>query len=504
MIFILVVISLMLISTVKLQVLTRSNGAPVGDNLNSETAGPSGPVLLQDLQLIEKLSALGRERIPERVVHARGTAAKGYFLTTADLSSITKANIFSKRGIMTPVLVRFSTVIHSEGSPETLRDPRGFAVKFYTSEGNWDLVGNNFPVFFIRDAKQFPDMVHSLKPDPVTNIQDPNRYFDFFSFKPEAIQMLTFLYSPLGIPANYRQMNGSSVHAYKFVNKNCDVKYVKFTWSSRQGVRGLYRADAARIQSVNFNHATQDLYENIQSGRFPIWDLYAQTIDAANINNFDFNPIDSTKRWPENVIPSFKVGELYLTQIPDNFFQTTEQSLFSPNNLVPGIEASEDRLLQGRIFSYADAQRYRLGINNKYLEPNRPLAKVMTPAVQDGDGFSSPKKGSVNYFPTNYQSDPGYVQVDNSSCPYQFQSIPFNKTQNFKQAGDYFRSLSIPDQQELIVSFGSDLAKVKSQMIREMIASYAFKANATYGAGVSSYANVNMTRVMNLASNYED
>ena len=332
------------------QQVTKNNGAPVTDNVNSQTAGPLGPVLLQDTDLIEKLAAFDRERIPERVVHPRGTAAKGVFRATEDLSDLTRAALFGQAGKETPVLLRFSSVVNSKGSPETLRDPRGFAVKFYTEEGNWDMVGNNFPVFFIRDAKQFPDMVHSLKPDPYTNLQDPNRYFDFFSFKPEATQMFTLLYSPLGIPTSLREMDGSGVHAFKFVDETCDQTYVKFTWKSRQGNNGLTPKEAAAIQATDFNHLTSDLYSNINAGNHPIWDLYIQTIEPERINDFDFNPLDTTKTWPESIAPLRKVGEMTLNEVPENFFQWTEQSAFAPSNMVPGIEASEDRMLQGRLF----------------------------------------------------------------------------------------------------------------------------------------------------------
>ena len=486
--------------------ITRTNGAPVDDNLNSETAGPSGPVLLQDAQLIDKLSSFDRERIPERAAHARGTAAKGYFTTTADLTAITRADIFNEVGKITPVLVRFSTATNSKGSPESIRDTRGFAVKFYTKQGNWDLAGNNFPVFFIRDSKQFPDMLHALKPDPVTNLLDPNRYFDFFSFKPEAIHHLTFLYSPLGIPANYRQMNGSSIHAFKFINNNCDVKYVKFTWSSKQGVVGLTRAQAAQIQSTDFNHATRDLYQSIQNGKFPKWDLYAQTIDAVHVNSFEFNPIDSTKIWPESIIKPFKIGELTLDEVPENFFRFTEQSAFSPNNLVPGIEPSEDPLLQGRLFSYPDSQRYRLGVNNHYLEPNKPLSKVVTPSVQDGAGYSPPRKGHVNYYPSHYTTDPGFsLESKNWSCPYRFQDIPFHsKYQTFKQTGELYESFSQSFKNELVNNLGLDLAQVSNKLIREKIASYIFKANPDYGKALASMANVNLRQIEMMAAQYKD
>lgn len=490
--------------------LTRPTGAPVGDNLNSETAGPLGPTLLQDHHLIEKLAHFDRERIPERVVHARGTAAKGFFKATADLSDITRAAPFQEVGKKTPVLLRFSSVINSKGSPETLRDPHGFAVKFYTEEGNWDIVGNNFPVFFIRDAKQFPDMVHSLKPDPKTNVQHPRRYLDFFSFKPESTHMLTLLFSPLGIPTSYREMDGSGVHAFKFVNEACEAKYVKFTWKARQGNKGLTPSEAAAIQAVDFNHLTNDLYNNIEKGNHPVWDLYIQTIELADVDKFSFNPLDTTKIWPEEAAASRKVGELVLNEVPDNFFQWTEQAAFAPSNMIPGIEPSEDRMLQGRLFSYADTHRYRLGINHLELEPNKPRAATHAVSVQDGAGYSSPKAQHTNYFPSHYKDDPGFATTDAEykTCQYVLkgstQQIPFEKTQNFKQAGELYRSFDQRSKDALVEAFGGDLAAVENAEIRTLITSFLYKADPEYGTRVGELAKANMAKAKQLAASYTD
>lgn len=282
--------------------LTTNTGAPVGDNQNSQTVGSEGPVLLQDINLLDKLASFDRERIPERVVHARGAGAYGEFVAADDFTAFTMAKFINQKGKKTPVFVRFSTVIHGNGSPETLRDPRGFATKFYTEEGNYDVVGNNLPVFFIRDAIKFPDMVHSLKPSPITNKQDPNRVFDFFSNIPESTQMLTRLYSDYGIPANYRQMNGSSVHAFKWINSKGEVVYVKYSWKTKQGEKNLSSEEASKIQGMDFQHATNDLYDNIKKGNFPQWDLYVQMIKADEFAKFDFYPLDATKHWPEDLV----------------------------------------------------------------------------------------------------------------------------------------------------------------------------------------------------------
>lgn len=498
-------ISLAITGTVLAEpVLTRSAGAPVGNNQDSQTAGALGPVLLQDHHLIEKLAHFDRERIPERVVHARGTGAFGIFKATADLTDITKAAPFQETGKESPVFVRFSSVVHSKHSPETLRDPRGFAVKFYTDQGNWDLVGNNFPTFFIRDAIKFPDMVHAFKPNPQTNIQEASRVFDFFSHIPEATRTLTLLYSPLGIPRSYREMDGSGVHAFKFTNAECTQNYVKFTWKSRQGNIGLSPEQASVIQAKNFNHLTQDLYNNIVKGNYPVWDLHIQTIATSQVNDFDFNPLDTTKIWPESLVPSRKVGELTLNKVPDNYFQSTEQSAFSPSNMIPGIEPSEDRMLQGRLFSYADTQRYRLGVNHMSLSVNAPKVAVNT-HNQEGEGYSKAEVSTVNYQPS--RSGKGFVddkQYEYCQVPVSgtTQQIPFQKTQNFKQAGELYRSFSKADQTHLVNALAGDLKTVKNEEIRTIFTSFLYKADKEYGERVASMANVDMKEVKRLATSY--
>jgi len=487
-------------------VLTRSTGAPVGNNQNSLTAGASGPTLLQDHHLIEKLAHFDRERIPERVVHARGAGAYGVFKATADLTDMTRAVPFNESGKETPVFVRFSSVVHSKHSPETLRDPRGFAVKFYTEQGNWDLVGNNFPTFFIRDAIKFPDMVHAFKPNPQTNLQEASRVFDFFSHIPEATRTLTLLYSPLGIPKSYREMNGSGVHAFKFTNKQCEQNYVKFSWKSRQGNIGLSPEQASAIQAKNFNHLTQDLYDNIKQGNYPVWDLYIQTMKPSQVNSFDFNPLDDTKIWPEAQIASRKVGELTLNKVPDNYFQATEQSAFAPSNMIPGIEPSEDRMLQGRLFSYADTQRYRLGINHMHLPVNAAKIQVNS-HNQEGAGYSMAKTSTVNYQPS--RSGDGFT--DDKQFEYcattlegNTQQIPFQKTQNFKQAGELYRSFSEQDQTHLVNALAADLKTVKNEQVRTIFSSFLYKSDAEYGERIAKRVNVNLDEVKKLAISYQD
>lgn len=495
-------------------VFTLNSGAPIGDNENSLTAGRNGPVLLQDLHLLEKTAHFNRERIPERVVHARGVGAFGEFICTEDLSHLTDASIF-KCGKVTPLFLRFSTVINSKGSPETVRDPRGFAIKFYTDQGNWDLVGNNLPVFFIRDSMQFSELIHSLKPSPVTNLQDPNRYFDFLSFVPESTNMLTHLFSPLGIPANYRQMNGFGVHGFKFTRKDCKNNHlVKFNWKSRQGVVGLKPNQAARIQGIDFNHATRDLYDAICKGNFPRWDLEIQVIREECIDAFDFDLLDATKIWPEDLIPSYKVGELVLNRIPNNFFQSSEQVAFSPN-FIDGIEASNDRMLQGRLFSYKDAQKYRLGVNNTYLPINRPLVPVNNTNI-DGEGCSAPQRGQVNYQPSNYKDlivDPQFEPCKFAVGPKTTQEpISINKQRNFVQAGVLYREFSPEVQDSLVDVFSSELQQVtglcgcvgseRAYDIRVTICAFLYNADVEYGTRVAARSNVDIKDVICKASQY--
>lgn len=357
--------------------LTGETGHRTGNNQDSQTAGDTGPILLQDIYTLEKLRRFNTERIPERVVHARGVGAFGYFRSTKDLSSLTRSAIFSGGDKRTGVFCRFSTVAHGKHSPETLRDIRGFSLKFNSKEdGIWDLVGNNLPVFPIRDHIKFPDLIHAIKPDPITNIQDPNRIFDFFAATGGiATHVLTFLFSDLGIPKAYRFMQGNSVHAYKFVNKQRKFTYVKFNWVPVQGELNLTMAEAREIQGRDFNHATRDLMDAIRAKKFPRWKMRIQVLQPDQLDDFDFNPLDSTKIWPESIAPFTEVGELVLNKIPPNFYQFSEQAAFDPGNFLPAaIEPSEDRLLQGRLISYHESQLYRLGSGNfQQLPVNRPI-----------------------------------------------------------------------------------------------------------------------------------
>ncbi|MGL5094234.1 MAG: catalase, partial [Planctomycetia bacterium] len=488
----------------KRHILTEDGGQPVGDNQNSRTAGPHGPVTLDNFHLIQKLARFDRERIPERVVHARGVGAHGEFVAYDDLSKLTKAKLFSEKGKTTPVFLRFSTVIHPSGSPETLRDPRGFAVKFYTEDGNWDLVGNNLPVFFIRDAIKFPDMIHSLKPSPITNQQDPNRVFDFFSHVPESTPMLTFVYSDQGTPASLRTMDGFGVHGFKMVNADGDVTYVKFNWRSMQGLKTYDAKEAAAAAARNQSIHTEDLYQAISRGEFPSWELAIQTLSPDKLDSFDFDPLDDTKIWPG--IPETKIGRMTLNRIPKNFFQASEQVAFSPGMVVPGIEPSEDRMLQGRLFSYADTQRYRVGTNYLMLPINKPLNAVVN-GNQDGSLNFDQTESDVNYQPSAAQ----YQPVEDPSAEYSkapltgtVRQTRTEKTLNFKQAGELYRSFDEKMRTNLIANLAGDLGKVVDPVVKTRLVSFFWQADEEYGKRLAEAVGVTPENVASMIEANKD
>lgn len=474
--------------------LTTNQGVPIGNNQSSRTAGQDGPTLLEDYQLLEKLAHFDRERAPERVVHARGVGAHGVFKVANSMKRYTKAAFLQQEGQETAVFVRFSTVIHGTHSPETLRDPRGFAVKFYTEEGNYDFVGNNLPVFFIRDAMKFPDMVHSLKPDPRTNLQNPDRYWDFMSLTPESTNMLVHLFSDEGIPANYREMRGSSVHAFKWINEHGNKVYTKLRWVPKQGVRNLSAEEASQIQAGDFNHATRDLYESIEQGDYPAWDLFVQILDPADLDAFDFNPLDATKDWFEDAIPYQLVGTMTLNRNPDNVFAETESVGFNPGVVVPGIEPSEDKLLQGRLFSYSDTQRHRIGTNYMQLPINCPFAQVNN-NQRDGAMPFKQQTDSINYEPNRYQHTP---QVDPAydDAPYPVQGEAarkvIDKPNNFGQAGQVWHRYSPAEQDALVKNLANDLQSVEEKTKLLAICNF-YRADEELGKRLAAKLQVDLT-----------
>lgn len=431
--------------------MTTNAGAPVWNNNSSLTVGSRGPVLLEDYHLIEKLANFTRERIPERVVHARGATAKGFFEVTHDVSHLTCADFLRAPGVQTPVLVRFSTVTHERGSPETLRDPRGFATKFYTREGNWDLVGNNFPVFFIRDGIEFPDTMHALKPNPKSNVQESWRFLDYFSHLPESLNTFAFFYDDVGIPLNYRHMEGFGVNTFTLVNKAGKVLYVKFHWKPTCGVKCLMDDEAVIVGGTNHSHATKDLYDSIAAGNYPEWKFYIQTMDPEDEDKFDFDPLDDTKIWPEDIFPLQPVGRMVLNRNIDNFFAENEQVSFNPAQIVPGIYYSDDKMLQVRLFGYGDTARHRIGPNYLMIPANAPKCAHHN---NQYDGFMNfmRREEEVNYFPSRF--DPVRV-AEKPPIPSRViygrrEKVKIEKENNFKQAGERYRSFS-PDRQERYV-----------------------------------------------------
>ncbi|APC46935.1 catalase [Virgibacillus halodenitrificans] len=472
--------------------LTTRQGHPVTNNQNIRTVGNRGPATLENYDFIEKISHFDREKVPERIVHARGAGAHGYFETYGKVgeepvSKYTRAKVFQEKGKQTPVFVRFSTVVHGNHSPETVRDPRGFAVKFYTEDGNWDLVGNNLKIFFIRDAMKFPDMIHAFRPDPVTNIQDSQRFFDFCANSPETFHMVTFVYSPWGIPANYRMMQGSGVNTYKWVNKEGKAVLVKYHWEPKQGIKNLTVEEASEIQATNFNHATQDLYDAIEQGDFPEWELFVQIMSDDEHPELDFDPLDDTKLWPEDQFPWLPVGKMVLNKNPENYFTEVEQAAFGTGVLVDGLDFSDDKMLQGRTFSYSDTQRYRVGAN--YLQVPINASKKRVATNQEGGQLryqndkAPGQNPHVNYEPSSLG---GLKEAEQFGTEYRpmikgnLVRESIDRQSNTKQAGETYRRFEDWEKDELLRNLIGDLSQCKQEIQDKMI-KLAEEADEQYG-----------------------
>jgi len=479
------------------QILTTRQGHPVTDNQNIRTLGNRGPATMENYHFIEKISHFDRERIPERVVHARGAGAHGVFEAYGQvggepIAKYTRARLFQEKGKQTPVFVRFSTVGHGGHSPETLRDPRGFAVKFYTEDGNWDLVGNNLKIFFIRDAMKFPDLIHSQKPDPITNIQSGERIFDFISNTPESTHMATFLFSPWGIPANYRQMQGSGVNTYKWVNADGESVLIKYHWEPlKQGIRNLTQPEAEAIQAKNFNHATQDLYEAIEKGDYPEWELCVQIISDDEHPELDFDPLDDTKLWPKEQFPFLPVGKMTLNRNPEDYFNEVEQSAFGTGVLVDGLEFSDDKMLQGRTFSYSDTQRYRVGANYLQLPINAPKNQVVTNQrggqMSYKSDFASGQNKHINYEPSTLNNVKEASKAGKDYSPrYEANLVrqKIDRTNDFKQAGETYRNFEDWEREDLINNLVNTLATCDKRIQDKMIEHFTL-ADADYGRRVA-------------------
>jgi catalase len=471
--------------------LTTESGAPVADNQHSQTAGPNGPVLLQDQHLLEKLARFNRERIPERVVHANGSGAYGWFEVTKDVTPYTRARFLSEIGKRTEVFVRFSTVAGGRGSADAVRDPRGFAVKFYTEDGNYDLTGNDTPIFFIRDPLKFPDFIHSQKPDPRTNRQEPDNVWDFFSLSPEATHMFTWLFGDRGIPASYRHMDGFGSHTFQWMNAAGEQSFVKYHFKTDQGIECLTAEEAAKVAGENPESHQIDLLEAIDRGDFPSWTLKVQIMPAAEAAGYRFNPFDLTKVWPYKDYPVQEVGRLVLDRNPDNYFADVEQSAFDPGHFVPGIGPSPDKMLQGRLFAYGDAHRYRLGVNHIELPVNRPHAAEVANYGRDGfmrgDGNAGAAK---NYEPNSFAGpaetgDPLYAPLaaDGASGPYEWDS---HEGDDFVQAGALYRVMDEAARARLVANIAGSLSQVSKDDVIARSVEHFTKADPEYGERVAA------------------
>ena len=490
--------------------LTTRQGHPVYDNQSNRTVGDRGPTVLENYHFLEKISHFDRERIPERVVHARGAGAHGYFEaygTVGDepISKYTRAKLFQEKGKQTPVFVRFSTVIHGGHSPENQRDPRGFAVKFYTEDGNWDLVGNNLKVFFIRDAIKFPDVIHALKPDPVTNRQDPNRVFDFMSLTPETMHMLTWLFSPRGIPANYREQEGAGVNTYKWVNADGEGVLIKYHWIPKQGVRSLTQEQADAV--TDFNHATKDLYEAIERGDYPEWEMQVQIMSDDEHPELDFDPLDDTKIWPEEDFPMLPAGRMVLNKNPENYFAEVEQAAFGTGVLVDGLDFSDDKMLQGRTFSYSDTQRHRVGPNYLQLPVNSPRTHVAT-NQRDGqmtyyvDSRNTNANPHINYEPN---SRGGLTEAAPGGAPHtpyvegKVVRQTISRENDYKQAGERYRVIEDWERDELINNLVTGL-KQCNRDIQERMVGHLTQCDREYGSRVAGGLGIGVPRAEAVAN----
>ncbi|THD79311.1 MAG: catalase [Phenylobacterium sp.] len=467
--------------------LTTAAGIPVGDNQNSLTAGPRGPLLVQDLQLFEKHAHFNRERIPERVVHAKGSAAHGVFTVTHDISCYTKADLFSQVGKQTAVFLRFSTVAGERGAADAERDVRGWALKFYTAQGNWDLVGNNTPVFFVRDPLKFPDFIRTQKRDPRSNLRSATAMWDFWSLSPESLHQVTILFSDRGLPKSYRHMHGFGSHAYSFINAADERVWVKFHFKTQQGIANLTNAEAAALVAGDRETHQRDLFEAIERGDHPRWTLYVQVMPEAEAQTTPYNPFDLTKVWPHADYPLIEVGVLELNRNPDNYFAEVEQAAFSPANVAPGIGYSPDKMLQFRLFSYADAHRHRVGTNADALPINRPRAPVHNYHRDGAMRFDRNGAGSVNYEPNSFGGpvqDAAYreppLRITGDADRYDHRA----GNDDYGQAGALFRLMSDDQRRQLMDNIAAAMAGVPEQIQRRQVAHFA-KADPAYGAGVA-------------------
>ncbi|MBX7220704.1 MAG: catalase [Blastocatellia bacterium] len=477
--------------------LTTAAGIPVADNQNSMTAGERGPLLVQDFHLIEKLAHFNRERIPERVVHAKGAGAYGYFEVTHDVTQWTKADFLSEVGKRTEIFIRFSTVGGERGSADTDRDPRGFAIKFYTQQGNYDIVGNNTPVFFLRDPLKFPDMVHTHKRNPATNCKDPNAFWDFHSRTPESLHQITILFSSRGTPKSYRHMHGFSSHTFKWVNAEGKGVWVKYHFKTETGVENWTAADSGRLSGEDPDYATRDLYNHIQGGGIAAWKAYVQIMPLEDAASYRFNPFDLTKVWYYKDYPLIPIGRLVLDRNPENYFAEVEQAAFTPANLVPGVEPSPDKMLQARLFAYGDAQRYRLGANHQMLPVNRPHAAPIHSHQRDGAmRFDDNGGGTPNYEPNSYDGIGESPEHTEHRLPLAGAAGRYapSHDDDFEQPGALYRVLSDEEKARLVENLTGHLKHAERSIQVRQVKQF-YRADTDYGTRVAQGLGIDVAEI---------
>ncbi len=470
----------------KCPIMTTSAGSPIADNQNALTAGPRGPVLMQDWQLLEKLAHQNRERIPERVVHAKGWGAHGTFTVTHDITRYTRASIFGQVGKQTPMIARFSTVAGEAGAADAERDVRGFALKFYTDEGNWDLVGNNTPVFFIRDPLKFPDFIHTQKRHPRTNLRSPTAMWDFWSLSPESLHQVTILMSDRGLPTDVRHINGYGSHTYSFWNAAGERFWVKFHFKTMQGHKHWTNAEAAAIVGQTRESTQEDLYGAIEKGDFPRWKVCVQIMPELDAEKTPYNPFDLTKVWPHGDYPLIDVGILELNRNAENYFSEIEQVAMSPSNMVPGIGASPDKMLQARIFSYADAHRYRIGTHYEALPVNAPKCPVHHYHKDGAMRFTPNMPGDHYYEPNSFggpTQDPSFAEpplrISGDAARWDHRV----GNDDYTQPGNLFRLFDDGEKQRLFDNIAAAMQGVPDDIVERQIALFS-KCDPAYGAGV--------------------
>jgi catalase len=473
--------------------LTTSDGCPVADNQNSLTAGPRGPLLMQDVHLLEEMQHFNRERIPERVVHAKGSAAYGTLTVEHDITKYTKAKLFSEVGKKTEMLLRFSTVAGERGAADAERDVRGFALKFYTEEGNWDLVGNNTPVFFIRDPLKFAHFIHTQKRHPQTNLRDANMQWDFWSLSPESLHQVTILFSDRGIPLSYRHVNGYGSHTYSMINAKNERVWVKFHFKTKQKIKTMTDEQAAQVIAADRESHQRDLYMSILKGDFPQWRVCIQVMTDEQAKHWKYNPFDLTKVWPHKEFPLIDVGTMELNRNPVNWFAEVEQASFSPSALVPGISVSPDKVLQARLMSYADAHRYRVGNNYQQLPVNAPRCPVMN---YQRDGQMSLGRGGAapNYEPNSYADAPKETPAFREP-PLPLGDVVVDRynhregNDDYTQPGDLWRLMPADEKARTAKAIAGALGQARRE-IQERQLCHFFRADPGYGAAVAAALGV--------------